>query len=151
MSKSKKESGESAVNQKEGSSDVTFLHSSVSTSIVNGKKVTHEEFVIHGSKGLTFKYYHKDEKGIEKISGHQNADGTFSLTTVSGEKKDSKTVTKDELLKEIGKNKDLKFAVEYLKSQKGGKRSSRKGSKKGSIKSSKKSSKKGSRKGSMKW
>lgn len=138
MARSRKMSRES----KEGSaptSNVVFLHSISSTSIADGKKEIHEEFIIHGDKGLSFKYYHKDEKGVERFSGHQNADGTFNITVMSGEKKEQKTVTKEELLKEIGKNKSLKFAVDYLKKQKGG---SRKRSRKGSKRSSKRSSRK---------
>jgi hypothetical protein len=116
---------------------LTYLHQFVSKEIKDGKVVVHEESVIHGPKGLSFKYYYKDESTKEKVNGRQNQDGTFTLIRTVGDQQDIKTLTKEELLKEIGKMKYLKFAYDYLKSQAGGKRS-----KKRSRKSSKKRSRK---------
>ena len=71
------------------------------------------------------------------------------MKTMSDGKVDEKTLSKDDLIKELKKDKQLKFAVEYVEKAKNltrSKRSSKKSSKKGSKKSSKKGSKKGSRK-----
>jgi hypothetical protein len=129
-------------------SGLQFLHEQVSKSIKDGKKVIHEEYVLHGSKGLIFKYYHKDDKTTEKVVGGQKPDGMFFLKIKEDDKEQivKETLSKEELLKEISKMKHLAFATAYIKSQKGGRKGSRKGSKKGSKKSSKKSSKRGSRK-----
>ena len=43
-------------------SAVNYLHSSVEKHVEGDKRQTHEEFIIHGSKGFTAKYYHKDNK-----------------------------------------------------------------------------------------
>ena len=43
-------------------SAVNYLHSSVEKHVEGDKRETHEEFIIHGSKGFTAKYYHKDNK-----------------------------------------------------------------------------------------
>ena len=118
-------------------SNLTYLHKHTSTDVKDGKATVTEEYVIHGDKGLMFKYYFKDDKTKQKIIGKQESDGGYLLVTTEGDKTDEKKMSKDELLKVIAKNKDLKFAVDYLKTQKGGKKGSRKGSKKGSKKASK--------------
>ncbi len=120
-------------------SKLIFLHKIESKDIEGGKAVTREEYVVHGPKGLAFKYYYKDDKTIEKFSGKQNPDGDFTVNTTVGDKKETRTLSKEQLLNEISKVKHLKFIVDYLKSQKGGARKkvtrkSKKGSKKGSRK-----------------
>src|SRR5690606_29147815 len=75
--------------------------------------------------------------------------------------KEEKTLTKREMLDELSKNKKLKFAADFLKTQKGGallrrivhvmsRTKSKKGSKKGSRKGSKKGSKRKTTKKSSK-
>jgi len=127
-----------------------FLHQVSNKTIHNDKKVIHEEEVVHGPKGLKFKYYHKEGDKIQKIVGVQTADGSFVVITTVGDKKDSQTLSKDEVIKMLTKEKHLKFALDYIKNLKGGRRGSRKVSRKGSKKGSKKGSRKGSRKGSKK-
>ena|ERR1700744_3692207 len=135
-------------------SNIVYLHDVKNTSISDGKKITHEEYVIDGDKGLLIKYYHKEGDEAEKIIIARKGSG-FVMKTVKGEKKDEKDLNKEELDKELSKNKKLKFAAEYVKAlQQGGiRKRSRKGSKKVSKKVSKKRSRKGSKKGSksMKW
>lgn len=113
-----------------------------------------EQQVIVGEKGISFKYYHKDGNKKVKIIGKEQDDGTFLLITIDGDKKETKTLSKKELLDYLKDNEQLAFAIESIKSKKGGKRksrrSSRKGSKKGSRKGSRKGSKGGARKGTKK-
>ena len=68
------------------SENVTFLHDVKNKSVVDGKRVTHEEFVIHGSKGLTIKFFHKDDKGTEKVVIYEK-DGKYMLKEGEGESK----------------------------------------------------------------
>ena len=136
-------------------SAVNYLHSSIEKHVEGDKRETHEEFIIHGSKGFTAKYYHKDNKQEVRIVVAKK-DDKYVLKTKMGDKQDEKTVTKSELLKELEKHKELKFVVDYLKKAKdlsrasGKKRSSKKGSKKGSKKSMKGGAKKASKKASKK-
>ena len=138
------------------SEKLIFLHDLKHRSIDNDKKMTHEEFVIHGSKGLTIKYFHKDDKTSEKIVISER-DGKYMMKSTIGESHEEKELSKDELVELLTKNKSLKFALSYVKGLKGSaslkrssKKSSKKVSKKGSKKGSKKVSKKGSKKGSKK-
>ena len=117
-----------------------FLHDLKHRSIENDKKFTHEEFVIHGSKGLTIKYFHKDDKTSEKIVINER-DGVYMMKSTVGEKHEEKELSKDELVDLLTKNKSLKFALGYVKGLKGSaslKRSTKKASKKASKKSSRK-------------
>ena len=98
--------------------NVTYLHELTSREKKDGKWLIHEESIIHGDRGLSFKYYHKEGDSIEKITGRQNPDGTFALTTIANGQKESRILSRDDLLKELGKLKHLKFAVDYIKSQK---------------------------------
>jgi hypothetical protein len=131
---------------------VKYLHELKSKEIDGENVFVHEEYIIHGEKGLLIKHYHK-EKG-KKVKHIIKQDGeNFKFIVDTDGKKDEKTMSKNDLLKEIGKEKYLKFAVDFLKSQKGGKymeismERPKKGSKKSSKKRSiKKRSKKSSRK-----
>jgi len=133
--------------------DLIHLHKNSSLIIDGDKKSSHEEFIAHGDKGLSFKYFNKDNKGTQKFSGRQNEDGTFSIKMLDGDKMTEEKYTKAELVKELSKkaNDHLKFILDYIKDLKGGaKKKSRKGSKKGSKGGAKKKSRKGSKKGSRK-
>jgi hypothetical protein len=126
---------------------VKILHSQVSKHVEGDKRETHEEFMIHGDKGFTAKYYHKDAKQEVRIVVSKK-DDKYVLKTKMGDKVDEKTLSKADLLKELSKHKELKFVVDYLSKAKDLSRSksgSRKGSKKGSKKGLKKGSKKGSK------
>jgi hypothetical protein len=128
-----------------------YLHLVTNKSIKDGQVIITEEAVIHGKKGLSFKYYHKDPKSKLKVSGKQNETGDFVMTTTEGTDQKSETLTKDELLKKLAKKKYLSFVVDYIKTLKGGaKKSSRKTSRSSSRKSSRKTSRKSSRKSSRK-
>lgn len=127
------------------SEKLTFLHDSKHTSIVNGKKEVHEEFVIHGPKGLTIKYFHKDDETSKKIIVAEK-DDKFVIVTMDGDKKEESEIAKSDLSKVLAKHKELKFAVDYVKKMKGGKKASKKGSKKATKKTTKKSTKKGTKK-----
>jgi len=121
-----------------------FLHDQRSKSISNGKKLVTEEYIIHGDKGLLIKYYHKDGDNTEKIIITKKGDNYLLKTDINGTKEE-KELSKDAIVKEINKNKNLTFALQYVKSQAGGKRGSRSGSRKGSRKGSKRNMKRGSR------
>ena len=145
---------------KEGSTkekgNLTFLHEVRTVNIHNGSKVVHEEEVIHGSKGLKFKYYHKEGEKIEKIVGVQKEDGSFIIITTVDGQRDESSMSKEDVIKMLTKQKHLKFALDYIKTVKGGRKASKKTSKKRSRRMSagkrrsrrvsKKNSKKGSRK-----
>jgi hypothetical protein len=127
------------------------VHEKKEKYVENNKVIIREEFLIDGDKGVLVKFYHKegDKKDKWVIIGKG---GEFIVKETHGETKEpERTVSKKDLLKEIAKNKDLAFALDYLKNMsqsrsksKGGKRRSKK------SKSSKKASKKASKKGSKK-
>ncbi len=133
---------------------VKFLHESIQTKVSNGKRSAHEEFLIHGDRGMTIKFFHKDDKKVEKIVIVKKPEGGYLMkVTVDGKQTERTIANKEDLVKELKKNKDLEFAVDYVKNAKdlaraGSKKSSKKGSKKSSKKGSKKGSKKHSKKGS---
>ncbi len=136
-------------------SSVNFLHSSINKHVEGDKRETSEEFIIHGSKGFTAKYYHKDSKQEVRIVVIQK-DNKYIVKTKIGDKADEKTLdSKAEVIKELGKHKEAKFIVDYLSKAKSLSRGgSRKGSKKqkgGSKKGSKKTSKKSSKKGAKRY
>ena len=140
-------------------SEVNYLHSSINKNVQGDKRETHEEFIIHGSKGFTAKYYHKDNKEEVRIVVAKK-DDKYVLKTKMGDKTDEKLLTKSELIKELSKHKEVKFVVDYLSKAKdlsrsksvkrGSKKGSKRGSKRGSKKGSKKGSKRGSKRGSKK-
>lgn len=127
---------------------VKILHSQVSKHVEGDKREVHEEFMIHGDKGFTAKYYHKDSKQEVRIVVNKK-DDKYVLKTKMGDKVDEKILTKADLLKELSKHKELKFVVDYLSKAKDLSRS-KVGSKKGSKRGSKRGSKKGSKRGSKK-
>ena len=111
-----------------------------------------ETKLIHGDKGLTVKFFEKDGKNMSKILIIKKPEG-FLLKVIKNGETSEQILTKDQLLKELKKYKELEFASEYIKSatiaratgrkvKKTSKKSSRKGSRKGSKKSSRKSSRK---------
>lgn len=119
-------------------------------------RVVDESVIVHGTEGLTAKFYHKDNKEEIRIVV-KYVDGKYIVKTKLNGKDDEKTLSKEDALKELGKYKEMKFAVDYLKKAKdlarmsrASKRGSKRGSKNGSKKASKKSSKRGSKKSSKK-
>ena len=125
--------------------NLTFLHKVQTTNVHDGKVVVHEEEVIHGEKGLKIKYYHKEDNKIVKFVAVQKEDGSFIvIETADGAKGEGQSMSKDDVIELLKKNKHLKFALDYVKTVKGGRKMSR--SRRGSKKGSKKASRKGSRK-----
>ena len=137
-------------------SNLKYLHKVLNQSLKDGVSETYEESIIDGPRGVTIKLYKKDATGVERIL-IVGTDNKYTMKTKNGDKEDEKTLDKDGLMDEIKKNKSLKFAAEFAKTQKGGKlftklfggkKPSKKSSKSGSKKVSKKTSKKSSKKGS---
>lgn len=133
------------MSKKESRSKLLFKHEVLNKTIKDDKVVMHEELIEHREKGIFFKHYHKEGDKTEKFIGIQNDDGTFNVRILkNGEENKMDSVSKDDLLKMLAKDSMMKFALDYLKKQKGGKRKSRKGSKrstkrKGTKKRSRKS------------
>jgi hypothetical protein len=111
------------MSKKESKSNVTFLHEITQKTVQNGEVVILEEYIIHGDKGLLLKFYNKEGDKKEKLVAKMNTDGTFSVNVKENEKEDKmENMTKEELVKMLAKLPKLKFALDYLKKQKGGKR-----------------------------
>jgi hypothetical protein len=129
----------------------SFPHKINNISVLDGKKIIHEEEVTETDNGMIkFKFYHKENDKIYKISGIEKENNTFIIIITDQGKKDTETLSREEVLKKFGKNKDLKFAIDYIKDMKGGRRASRliHETKRRSRKTSRKVSRRGSRKGS---
>ncbi len=142
-----------------------FLHEVNEKQVKDGKVMVHEELIIHGEKGVTMKFYHKESDKIMKVVIVKKPDGYLMKTVMDGKAAES-TISKADLVKELKKHKQLKFILDYIESAKdlarpvkrgsrkaGSRKGSKKGSKRGGArKMSKKGSKKaGSKKGSKKW
>ena len=142
---------------------LSFKHHVLNEYIKDGAKSVHEEKIYQGSKGLTIKFFYKDGRSKIRYTIKQ-ADGKYLFVINKNENApEQQTLTKDELIKAITGIKELKFALDFLKTAKGlsrqkvsrgtpKKASSRKSSRKASSRkgSRKSSSRKGSRKGSRK-
>jgi len=127
-------------------SNVKYLHEVSQKTVKNGDVMIHEEYIIHGDKGLLIKHYHKEGDKKEKFVAKQIDDGTFVVKTMkNGTEETNESVSKEDLMKMMKKDKMLEFGVEYLKTQKGGGKNDQCGGKKrkGSRRTSK--SKKGSK------
>lgn len=118
-----------------------------------------EKTVMDGSRGMSFKLFSRINDKTEKFVGKETEDGKIDMYIVSDGKKDSKTLSVAELLKEIKKTPELSFVSDYISKRKKRtqsremsrpKKSSKKASKKSYKKSSKKASKKSSKKASKK-
>lgn len=140
--------------------DLTYLHNVINKTLANGVINTYEELIKEGPKGLVIKLYNKVGDKVEKLVLAGKGDSYTLKSNLNGTKEE-KTLTKREMLDELSKNKKLKFASDFLKTQKGGallkriahsmsRTKPKKTSKKDSKKSSKKASKKISRKSSKK-
>jgi hypothetical protein len=156
-------------------SELTYMFKNSQSEMKNGEMTSYEEEVLNGSKGVTVKMFKKEGSTLEKIKITGKDDKYVMVTIIDGDKKEV-SMNKSEFVAEVKKNKKLKFATDFLKTQMGGvsrtkknsssksngskpikkmnilKRSSKKSSKKASKKGStmKKSSKKASKKRSMK-
>ena len=100
--------------------ELKFMHHIMNESKNNGKVAKEEESIFDGEKGLNIKYFEQiDDKKSKYII--KSADKkTFILITIKGEKKDEKSMSLAELLKEVKGIKNLAFGLKYLeKLQKG--------------------------------
>jgi len=133
----------------------TYLDEITTKKLTDGFVEQREERVQDSPKGIKIKFYSVTKKnGTKKVQIFKNG-STFTVKTQLKDKKDEKTMTKDELVKFIAGDSDLKFAVDFVKTYKAGKslervKSSKKTSKKASKKDSKKTAKKKSSKKSSK-
>lgn len=120
----------------------TFLHQVYQKSIVDDKITEHEESIIDGPKGLTFKMFHREGDNKEKIIGRREKDGKIKIKIMKDNDVSEKEMDLDEFKKFVKKEKSLAFTVDYVTGLKGGarhkkastKRSSRKGTKRHSRK-----------------
>jgi len=134
------------------------FETSVMTNL-NNKKNKEKKSIVDGDKGFSIYFLSKTENDAQfkKIKAMEKG-GKVTVSTKMGEGEEKiQDMTEAEFLKMAKADKDLTFAVEYLKSRiRGGvKRTVRKTSKKttkkvGGRKSSKKTSRKSSRKTSRK-
>lgn len=98
----------------------TYLHKLLTQSLKDGVVTTYEESIVEGSKGVYVKYFSKDATGKQEKITINGKDDKFVMIVKEGDKDEKKTLTKDELMTELKKNKKLKFAVDFTKTQKGG-------------------------------
>ena len=104
-------------------SKIVKLHKVHQKEVKNSIITEHEESIIDGTKGLTFKVFDRKGDDKEKYLGKSNNDGTFDLIHIKNEEKNKMDkLSTQELLKELKKIKSLKFVVDYLETlkQKGG-------------------------------
>lgn len=103
-------------------SKLSYLHKVFNQTLKNGVVNTYEEVIIEGPEGIKVHYFSKDENNTEKISIKtvKGKKDEFEMIVQDGDKKDKKTISKDELMEELKKNKKLKFAADFAKTQKGG-------------------------------
>ena len=119
-------------------SEIKYLHNKIHKQIDNGKIVIDEEYVRDGDKkGLSVKYYHKENDKVLKIVVYVK-DNEYHIKKTEDNQTDDVVVDKKNLIKEL-KKLGLNFALKYIESMKGGAR-------KNSRKSSRKSIRKVSRK-----
>ncbi len=132
-------------------SDLTYLHEKLEKTLENGNVITYEELIKENSKGILIKLFSKDaSKMIKKITitGKNN---NFTMKCEMDGKVTTTELSSSELAAELKKNKDLKFAVTFAKSNLGKavmgrvtkvkRLTKKKGTKKGTKRGSKRSKK----------
>lgn len=93
--------------------EITFFHESRHTSLKDGIKISDEEIIIDGPKGLTIKYFH-NENGVKTRIAINGKNGSYSVAVLEDE-----NMTRTELhsIKElqnfIDSENRLNFAKEY--------------------------------------
>jgi hypothetical protein len=109
-------------------SGLIYIHKNERMVNKNDVITRHDESIIDGKKGLSFKLYSQNGDKREKFVGKSNPNGTFKFIVINnGEKKEEDELNLKDLLAIIKKIKGLKFVVDYLESipkatQKGGKK-----------------------------
>jgi hypothetical protein len=93
-----------------------FVHEDKKSSLVDGKKEVHEEFIIDGDEGLFIKFFQQEGDKSEKIT-IKSKGSKFSMITSKGkdDKGKEEELTHDELVKELSKNNKMKFAIDYVR------------------------------------
>ena len=97
-------------------SDLTYLHEKLEKALENGNVVTYEELIKENSKGILIKFFSKDASKVMKkitITGKNNS---FVMKCEMDGKVTTTDLSSSELAAELKKNKDLKFAVNFAKS-----------------------------------
>ena len=117
MSKKSKTDNESESSTKGA---VEYFFENTQRSTVNGVRKTREEYIIKGDKGLTIKFFSKEGDKSEKLIIKDNGSNFDVMSTADGKQEDKKTMSKDELLKLVSKDKNLKFIADFLENMKGG-------------------------------
>lgn len=115
----------------------TFLHKVATSKIEKGKKLIHEEELMDGDKGLTIKYFHKEDDNAVKIVIRQTGD-EYKIMVTRGDQKEEQTVSKEDVVKYIKKDKNLSWAANYLSGKKIARSTGGKWAKSGSKKGSRK-------------
>ncbi|ATZ80435.1 hypothetical protein BMW23_0381 [Bodo saltans virus] len=109
--------------------------------------VQREEYIIDGERGIKIKFFSINKSERKKVIIVKVKDSFVMKVSLNG-KDTEKTLSQDDLLKEVKADKDLKFVLDFLKTQKGGKwmiqrsKNTKRNTKRNSKKSSKRSSKK---------
>lgn len=98
-------------------SELKFMHQNKVSTVVDGKRVTNEEGIYEGSKGLTIKFYHNEDGRSEKITIVKRDDNTYTFRTEKEGTKKESDLTYDQLLEALSKDPRLSFATEFLKTQ----------------------------------
>ena len=113
-------------------SNIIFQHTKYLKTINKEKdeQEEHDENLIDGDKGLSFKVFHRDGNSTEKYAGRRNPDGSFTLIHIRDNQRSEHVYTLQELINEIKNIKSLQFVVKYLSTlentkQTGGRRISR--------------------------
>lgn len=100
-------------------SKLNYLHKVLHQSLKDGVVTTYEEIILDGPKGVTIKYFSKSGSEQDKIK-IVGKDDKFEITIQEGDKVEKKVLNKEEFIAELKKNKKLKFAADFTKTQKGG-------------------------------
>ena len=123
---------------------IKYLYKTNDLEISDGQKLLVEKEIYHGDKGLTMKYYGKNNTDIEKVVVKKLEDNKFILKVSKNKDAPVETeVSKSALMKEL-KDKKFSFMTDFLKDNKD--TLSRMSHMSRPVKTSKKSSKKSSKK-----
>ena len=83
-----------------------------------GKSHVHRESIIDGTKGLSFKFVSKvGDTSFTKVQVRELSDDDYEVETKIDEKLDKKNMTKKQVLDMVTKNKNLGFALNYIKKE----------------------------------
>lgn len=125
-----------------------YLYQQSSKNLEGDFVVQREEYVVDGERGIKIKFFSINKSERKKVVIIKIKDSFLMKVSLNG-KDTEKTLSQEDLLKEVKADKDLKFVLEFFKTQKGGKwmterakSNSKRGSKRNSKRGSKRTSKK---------